>query len=432
VAARVGSPRAGLRGTLAVPGDKSIAHRAVLLGSLAEGISAVHGLPDGADVGSTIAAMRSLGVRIDQQESTARIEGQGLGLGANGRVEIDCGNSGTTMRLGAGLLAGGEGRYVLDGDASLRRRPMERVAAPLRQMGAVVETTDGRAPVTVAGGRLHAIDWATPVASAQLKSAVLLAGLRAKGITRVREPLLSRDHTERLLAHMGGRVTHSAGAVTVEGGRPLRAVEFAIPGDVSSAAFFVVAALLVAGSQVEVLGVGINPTRTGVLDLLRRMGARIEIVNTREVAGETIGDLVVQTQALHATTIGADDIPGAIDELPILCVAAALAKGETTISGAEELRVKESDRLAALEQLTLLGVPVQSRPDGLVIAGSAGRPLRGAAVRTFGDHRIAMAFAIAGLVSAEPVTLDDAECARVSFPGFFSQLRDLGGAVEET
>jgi len=430
-AVRVSPPRGALRGTVPVPGDKSLAHRALLLGALAEGTTEVANFPGGADTLSTLAAIRALGAGATRDGATVRIDGRGAALGG-ARVTLDCGNSGTTMRLGAGLVAGGPGVVTLDGDASLRRRPMERVGEPLRAMGARVATTDGHAPVVVEGGALGAVDWTLPVASAQVKSAVLLAALRARGTTRVREPLPTRDHTERLLGHFGVRVACTADGVAVEGGQPLRGASVPLPGDPSSAAFLVVAALLVGGSEVTVRDVGINPTRTGALTILRRMGATIAVADEREVAGEPWGALRVRAGDLCGTEIVPAEIPAAIDELPVLCVAAALAHGETVVRGAAELRVKESDRIAALEQLRACGVELETRADGLTIAGRTGRPLRGARIVTGGDHRIAMAFAVAGLVAEGGIEIDDAECVDVSFPGFFARLAELGATVEES
>ena len=426
---RVAPPRAGLSGGLDLPGDKSIAHRALLLGALAEGTTVVRGVPGGADVQATRAAVQRLGAHVREEEGTLHIEGQGAGLGVADRVAIDCANSGTTMRLGAGLVAGGPGTVVLDGDASLRRRPMERVAEPLRAMHAVVETTAGRAPVTVRGGSLLGVDWRSPVASAQVKSAILFAGLRARGTTTVREPLPSRDHTERLLAYLGARIECRPGMVTVAGGQRLRAAAIPLPGDVSSAAFLVVAGLLVPGSTLHLRDVGLNPTRTGFLAILRRMGASVDVIDPHDAAGEPRGELHVRAATLHGTTITPEEVPAAIDELPILAVAAALAEGETVLRGASELRVKESDRIAALEQLRPLGVTLQTTPDGFVIRGTGGRRLRGGRIDAGGDHRVAMAFAVAGLVADGGVEIRDPECVDVSFPGFFTRLVELGAEV---
>jgi 3-phosphoshikimate 1-carboxyvinyltransferase len=305
---------------------------------------------------------------------------------------------------------------------------MERVAEPLRKMGARITTTDGHAPVVVDGGPLAGIEYTTPVASAQVKSAILLAGLRARGTTVVTEPLATRDHTERMLGHMGVPVTREGARVAVTGGRGLSPLDVALPGDPSSAAFLVVAALLVPGSRVRIAGVGTNPLRTGGFEILRRMGARIAIEAGRDEAGEPCGDVVVEHTGLRATTIDPVEIPGAIDELPILAVAAAFAEGETRVRGAGELRVKESDRIAALEQLRTLGVAFEATADGFVVRGAPGARLGAGRITTHGDHRIAMAFAVAGLRSAG-VAIDDPACADVSFPGFFERLAALGGTV---
>ncbi len=427
---RVRGRRGALAGDVVVPGDKSIAHRALLLGALAEGTSVVRGIPSGADVAATLGAVRTLGAGTRRNGDTVEIDGRGLALGEGVDVAIDCANSGTTMRLGAGLVAGSHGRRTLDGDASLRRRPMERVAEPLRRMGAVVRSADGHAPVVVDGGDLHGITWRLPVASAQVKSAILLAGLRARGRTVVTEPLATRDHTERMLRHMGVAVASEGLQVSVGGGAALRPLRIAVSGDPSSAAFFIVAAVLAPGSELRIRRVGTNPLRVGAVEILRRMGARIELERGGEEAGEPHADLVVRAGELRGTTIAAHEVPGAIDELPILAVAGAFAAGETRVEGAAELRVKESDRIGALEQLRTFGVSIETRPDGFTVHGDPARTLGGGSIATHGDHRIAMAFAIAGLRSRDGVVIDDPDCAGVSFPGFFDQLTALGGIVE--
>ncbi len=426
----VAPPAAPLRGDVTVPGDKSIGHRALLCGALADGTTVIRGFSGGADVRATLEAVQRLGAAALRAGDTVQVVGAGLALGAGRDTTLDCANSGTTMRLGMGVVAGAAGHCALDGDASLRRRPMERVAEPLRAMGARIDTTAGRPPVRVRGGELAAIDWTLPVASAQVKSAVLLAGLRARGTTRVREPLASRDHTERLLAHMGAVVGHDGDAISIAGAQRLRATDIAVPGDPSSAAFLVVAAVVVAGSELRIRDVGLNPTRTGVLEILRRMGADITTERVRDEAGEPRGDLVVRGSRLRGTTIVPAEVPAAIDELPVLAVAAALAEGETRITGAAELRVKESDRLRALEQLRTLGVAVEALGDGLVIAGTGDGGLASGRIACGGDHRIAMAFAVAGLRAAGGVALDDPACVAVSYPEFFAELRRLGARVE--
>jgi 3-phosphoshikimate 1-carboxyvinyltransferase len=419
-----------LLGSATVPGDKSIAHRALLLAALADGTSTIRGFAGGADVRATLGAMRALGAPIEWRDDTVRVVGQGLALGRGVDTTLDCANSGTTMRLASGLVAAVAGRRVLDGDASLRRRPMERVAEPLRRMGARITTTDGRAPVVVDGAALQGVTWTMAVASAQVKSAILLAGLRATGATSVVEPLATRDHTERMLRHMGVPVEVDGTRIGVVGGRPLAPLTLALPGDPSAAAFLVVAALLVPGSRLRIAGVGTNPLRTGAFAVLRRMGAHITVEAPREEAGEPCGDVIVEHGPLRATTITPAEVPGAIDELPILAVAAAFADGETRVAGAAELRVKESDRIAALEPLRVLGVDFTATADGFVVHGRPDARLAGGTIVTHGDHRIAMAFAVAGLRSHDGVVLDDPGSADVSFPGFFERLRALGATVD--
>ena len=427
---RVSPPTAGLTGTVQIPGDKSIGHRAVLFGALATGRTQVTGFPGGADVVASLGAIRGLGADAEWDGTTVTITGRGLALGRVEDTRIDCANSGTTMRLLAGICAGHAGRVHLDGDNSLRRRPMERVAVPLRAMGAQIESAQGRPPLVVQGGALHPVDHTLAVASAQVKSALLLAALRTPGTTRVREPLRSRDHTERLLRRMGVPLRETDGTVSIDGGIAPRGLDIPLPGDVSSAAFFVVAALLAPGSSVTLPAIGLNPTRIGVLSVLARMGAVVETHDVADCAGEPRGTLVVHAGPLTATTIDAADVPATIDELPILAVAAALATGETRLSGAAELRLKESDRLAAIEQLRTLGVSIETTADGFVIQGQAGRPLTPGRIVAHGDHRIAMAFAVAGLVTPGGVVIDGAECVDVSFPGFFERLVALGAQVE--
>jgi 3-phosphoshikimate 1-carboxyvinyltransferase len=419
-----------LVGDLTVPGDKSIAHRALLLGAFAEGRQVVRGIPRGADVVASLRAIAVLGAAVDDRGDTVVIEGAGARFGTTTVDRVDCANSGTTMRLLAGMLAAGSRPIVLDGDASLRRRPMERIAAPLRAMGARVDTTNGCPPLRVEPAPLHGIEWTLPVASAQVKSAILLAALRAMGPTVVREPYPTRDHTERMLMAMGVHVECRNGGVTIHGGQALRARTLSVPGDPSSAAFFAVAAAIVPGSRLVVRDVGVNPTRDGFLRILRRMGAAIEIQSVREVDGEPLGDLVISAAPLRATDVAADEVPGAIDELPILAVAAACALGETRIVGAQELRVKESDRLDGLGQLAALGVEVEQLPDGLVVRGRPTGAWRGARVSARGDHRLAMAFAIAALRVPEGLEIEDAGAVDVSFPGFFDRLEALGVSVE--
>ncbi len=423
-----------LSGTVTVAGDKSISHRAVILSALAKGRSEVTGLLEGEDVLGTVAALRALGVPIEgPHEGRLVVEGVGL-QGLQAPVgPLDLGNSGTSMRLLAGLLSAQPFGTRLVGDESLMRRPMERVAAPLRMMGAVIETGEGgRPPLHIVGGRtLSGIEYRLPVASAQVKSAILLAGLYAQGRTTVIEPAPSRDHSERMLAGFGYPVTRDGATVSLEGGQgPLRAVRLDVPADLSSAAFFLVAASIVPGSCVRLRRVGINPTRRGVIDILRTMGARIEQENEVMESGEPVADLVVHAQPLHGIAIPPELVPLAIDEFPALFVAAACAEGITTLRGAEELRVKESDRLAVMARgLQALGVAVEERPDGLTIRG--GR-LSGGVIDSGGDHRVAMAFAVAGLRATAPVHVRDCRNVATSFPGFVACARAVGFDLETT
>ena len=424
-------PVSALDGHVAVPGDKSISHRAVLIGALCDGETRVTGFGRSADTEATIEAMRALGAEVlDDDVDALTVRGVGLrGLRAPG-APIDCGNAGTLMRLISGLLAGHDGRTELVGDASLSSRPMERIAEPLRRMGATVETTEGHAPLVVEGASLRAIDYELPVASAQVKSAILLAGVQADGATTVVEPFPTRDHTERMLEAAGARVTRRPSSVTVEGGASLRLPEVAVPGDISSAAPFLVGAAIVPGSAVTVHGVGLNPRRAGLLDVLERMGVRIAIYNRRSIGGEPAGDVEVRASDLVGATITAEEVPALIDELPILAVAACHARGETVVRGAEELRAKESNRIeAVVEELRRVGGHIRATTDGFRIKGVPAR-LRGGVVDSGGDHRLAMLGAIAGVASREGVELRGAGAAATSFPGFFEVLEQIApGAV---
>jgi 3-phosphoshikimate 1-carboxyvinyltransferase len=420
-------PVARLTGHLAVPGDKSISHRAVLIGALCDGETRITGYGRSADTEATIAAARSLGVDVyEHGEDTLRVFGKGLQGLASPAQPIDCANAGTLVRLLAGILAGQSGRrFELTGDASLSTRPMERIAEPLGRMGARVETTDGHLPMAVEGRPLRGIDYALPVASAQVKSAVLLAGLFAEGETTVVEPAPTRDHTERMLAAAGAHVTVRQTSATVRPAERLVLGDVEVPGDFSSAAPFVVAATLVPGSELHIHGVNLNPRRTGLLEILERMGAKITVYNRRELGGEPGGDLEVHAAPLVGTSVRAPEVPIAIDELPLFALAAAFARGESTLSGAEELRAKETDRIdATVDALRALGARARARDDGLAVTGVPAR-LRGGRVASRGDHRIAMLGAVAGLASREGVRIEEAEAVGVSFPGFFPMLDEL-------
>ncbi|HEV8539551.1 MAG TPA: 3-phosphoshikimate 1-carboxyvinyltransferase [Nitrospiraceae bacterium] len=423
-------PGGPLRGTLSVPGDKSITHRAIILSALAEGESVIQGYCRGEDCLNTAQAFRAMGIRIDEQPDQLRVHGKGLWGLTEPEHPLDCGNSGTGIRLLTGLLAGQDFFAILTGDESIRRRPMGRVVKPLRQMGAVIAGRKGGelAPLAVTGSRLHGITYDSPVASAQVKSCLLLAGLYAEGLTRITEPQQSRDHTERLFRYFGIAIREEGPAVIVQGrpavGWPAKHVT--VPGDLSAAAFFLVGASVVPGSDVTLTGIGMNQTRTGVLEILMEMGADIEVLNQREQAGEPVADLRVRSASLRGVRIGADRIPRMIDEFPILCVAAALAEGDTVITGAQELRVKESDRIATMAlELKKMGVSLVESPDGLTIHGSGQRRLSGASCSSHGDHRVAMSLAIAGLTAEGVMHIEDSACIETSFPGFEGKLLGL-------
>lgn len=422
---RAVSPPGRLRGELRVPGDKSISHRALMLNAIADGAAVVSNLGPGADCVSTLRCLRALGVAIEAagEAGTVRVQGVGLrGLRESEDV-LDAGNSGTAMRLLAGLLAGQPFLSILTGDGSLRSRPMRRVIDPLRKMGAQLwgRRDDTLPPLVVRGGSLKGIDYALPVASAQLKSALLLAGLYADGSTVVREPRPSRDHTERMLAAQGVHISRADGAITLTPPAHLASLELQVPGDISSAAFWLVAAAIHPDAEIVVRDVGVNPGRTGVLEALAAMGAELEVIPRGERGGEPVADLVARSSRLRGVTVGGDLIPRLIDEIPVLAVAAAFAEGETRFVDAAELRVKETDRVRAVAvELSRLGGSVEELPDGLVVRG--GRTLRGASCLSYGDHRMAMAMAVAGLVAEGETLIQGAEAAEVSYPGFWSDL----------
>jgi 3-phosphoshikimate 1-carboxyvinyltransferase len=418
-------PASSLRGDIAVPGDKSISHRALLLAAVAEGESAIDGFGVSKDTLSTAAVVRALGAEVELEGERVQVEGVGLrGLRAPADP-LDCGNAGTLLRLLPGLLAGQEGRFELVGDESLSRRPLDRIAEPLAAMGAAVETLDGHAPLVVEGGRpLAPIRYELPVASAQVKSCVLLAGLYAgEGPTTVVERHPSRDHTERLLEVAGPRVRRRPREASVWPAEELRPLRLEVPGDVSSAAPIVLAATLLAGSELRLHGVGINPTRTGFLAVLERMGARVAVYNRRMAGAEPVADLEVEAAELVATEVRPEEVPGLVDELPLFALAAGLARGESVVTGAAELRVKESDRLETVKDaLRPLGIRIETTHDGFRVRGVPSRPKGGGVVEAAGDHRIAMLGAVAGLVSREGVELEGAETVAVSFPDFFPML----------
>jgi 3-phosphoshikimate 1-carboxyvinyltransferase len=426
----IASPGRALHGELVVPGDKSVSHRSMMLGALAEGTTEVEGFLEGEDTRATAAAFTAMGVRIDAPSpGSRRVHGVGLhGLSAP-TAPIDCGNAGTGLRLLAGVLAAQVFDSVLVGDESRSRRPMRRVIDPLTRMGARIESAEGGVPPLRIHGKnvLHAIDFEVPVASAQIKSAVLLAGLYARGTTRVREPHPTRDYTERMLAAFGWPIRFSSGEATLEGGHRLHATRVVVPADFSSAAFFLVAASIIPGSDLLLRGVGINPRRTGLLQALTLMGARIAVLNAREEGGEPVADLHVRYAPLQGIEVPTELVPDMIDEFPILFIAAATASGSTRVSGAAELRVKESDRIAAMAHgLRALGIRVDEQPDGAVIHGG---PMGGGAIDSRGDHRIAMSFVVAAQLARAPVRIADCANVATSFPGFLELAAGCGIAV---
>ena len=425
-------PGGKLSGRIRVPGDKSISHRAVMLGSLAEGVTEVTGFLNGEDCMATLAAFRAMGVEIDgPEDGRLTIHGVGLhGLKAPAQA-LDLGNSGTSMRLMAGLLAGQSFDTTLVGDASLTRRPMRRVTEPLAAMGARIDTAEsGTPPLRIHGGqRLRGMAYAMPVASAQVKSSLLLAGLYADGTTCITEPAPTRDHTERMLTGFGYPVTRTDGTVCLQGGGRLRAARIDVPADISSAAFFLVGACIAPGSEVVLEHVGMNPTRVGVVDILRLMGADIRVENPREAGGEPVADLRVNSGVLRGVRIPEELVPLAIDEFPAIFIAAACAEGETVLTGAEELRVKESDRIRVMaDGLVACGIDARPTPDGMHIRG--GR-LRGGAVDSHGDHRIAMSFAMAALRSDGPMHIRNCANVNTSFPGFVELAAGAGLGIRQ-
>ncbi|MGE5397491.1 MAG: 3-phosphoshikimate 1-carboxyvinyltransferase [Chitinophagales bacterium] len=420
------APSKPLKGEIEVPPDKSISHRAVILGALAVGKSSIENLLKAADVSSTIKVIRSLGVKIKETDNRITVHGQGLDSLMEPDDVLDCGNSGTTMRLVAGLAASLPFQTIFTGDKSLRRRPMKRIIIPLRQMGAEINGRENGslAPLVIRGGNLKAIQYQLPVASAQVKSAVLLAGLGAQGRTSVIEDYPSRDHTERMLSSMGARITVAPRKTEIEPSR-LAAQEWIIPGDISSAAFWMIAGSLISGSEIQLRNVGINPTRIGILEVLQGMGANIGLENYRQTGGEPVADIIVKSSEIKPCEIRGEMIPRLIDEIPVLTVAMAKATGKSVVRNAQELRSKESDRIAMIvKTLTALGVKVEEFEDGFSVYGEGKIP-GGVAVDSGEDHRIAMASAVAGLVAEKPVVVEGFQCVNISYPSFTRDLSFL-------
>lgn len=417
-------PIKALRGTIVIPPDKSISHRSVMFASLAKGTTHIKNFLMGEDCLSTIRCFRALGVPIEIENDTVTVEGKGLyGLSKPDSI-LDCGNSGTTVRLISGILAGQNFETTLTGDASIQKRPMQRIMKPLSEMGATFRATDDNfCPMTIIPHKLQGITYHSPIASAQVKSCILLAGLYANRPTTVIEPALSRDHTERMLSVFGATLMRDGTSVTISPAKELYATDITVPADISSAAFFIVAGLIIPDSDIILQNIGNNPTRRGIIDVLLQMGGDIMCFNEREVGGEPVCDIRVRYSKLHGTTIEGAIIPTLIDEIPALAVAALFAEGQTVIKDASELRVKESDRIETLyQELTKMGAKIETRPDGMIIEGNY--PLNGAVLESHHDHRIAMALAIAGSMASTPSTLLNHECVTISFPSFWQILAD--------
>ncbi|QOV13538.1 3-phosphoshikimate 1-carboxyvinyltransferase [Viridibacillus arvi] len=413
-----------LRGKITVPGDKSVSHRSIMFGGIAKGRTTVSGFLLGDDCLNTIACFRKLGVQIELDGTNVVIESNGMATWQEPTDVLYTGNSGTTTRLMLGLLAGSNVHTVLNGDESIAKRPMKRVINPLREMGAkITGRMDGQfTPLAIQGTKLKAIDYTMPVASAQVKSAILLAGINAEGTTVIREKEVSRDHTERMLRQFGAEITTEDGIVSLQGGQQLTATHVAVPGDISSAAFFLVAGAVAKNSEITLENVGLNPTRTGIIDVLQEMNAKMSIEIDDELAAEPTGTITVSTSELQGTTIGGDVIPRLIDEIPILALLATQANGQTVIKDAEELKVKETDRITAVvDELKKLGADIVATDDGMIINGPT--PLTGSTIRTYGDHRIGMMGAIAALITKGAIELDDADCIAVSYPTFFEDVQ---------
>ena len=416
----------GLRGELTIPGDKSISHRGIMLGAISRGTTEITNFLQGADCLSTISCFQKMGIPIENEGSLVRIQGKGLHGLKEPQSVLDAGNSGTTTRLLSGILCGQDFSCQLTGDDSIQKRPMERIMKPLRQMGADIRSLkdNGCAPLSITGKKLHAVDYHSPVASAQVKSCVLLAGLYADGPTSVTEPFLSRDHTERMLAYFGAKVSSLETTATVQPEPLLEGRQIEVPGDISSAAYFIAAALIVPGSEVLLKNVGVNPTRDGILRVCRQMGADITLLNERLVSQEPVADLLIRSSDLKGTVIEGSLIPTLIDEIPIIAILAAFADGVTTIRDAGELKVKESNRIDAMvTELSKMGADIQGTDDGMIIKGGA--PLTGAAIDSRLDHRIAMSFAVAALNADGETEIQDAECVNISYPAFYQDLNRI-------
>lgn len=415
-----------LKGEITIPGDKSISHRSVMFGSIAKGTTKISHYLQGADCLSTISCFEKMGIRIENNGSSVLVHGQGLHGLKKPKTILDCGNSGTTTRLISGILAAQNFPVALTGDDSIKKRPMNRIIEPLALMGAQIKSMEnnGCAPLAITGQKLHGIHYTSKVASAQVKSAILLAGLYADGETRVTEPYVSRNHTEIMLEAFGAKVHTENTTASIQQADELYGTEIVVPGDISSAAYFIAAGLMVPDSEILIKGVGINPTRSGILSVCREMGGSVTLLNETKGSGEPVADLLVKSSALHGVTIGGAIIPTLIDELPMIAAMACLAEGETVIKDASELKVKESNRLNVMvNALRSMGADVEETPNGMIIRGQ--RPLHGAVIDSKLDHRIAMTFAVLSLCADGETTIQGRECVNISYPGFYEDLNNL-------
>jgi 3-phosphoshikimate 1-carboxyvinyltransferase len=411
-----------------VQGDKSISHRAVILGSLAKGVTKITNFLEAEDTLDTIKVYTEMGVRIDREKGAYMVHGRGLFSLRQPQKTLYVGNSGTDIRLTMGVLAAQNFTSVITGDGQIMKRPMKRVIEPLMKMGAKFESNDGRAPVTIHGGSLKGITYRMPMASAQVKSAIMLAALHANSDTIITEPVKSRDHTERMLKYFGAGISIKGNKLKIKPGRQFMGRPVFVPGDISSAAYFIIAGLVLKNSRITARNIGLNPSRTGLIEVMKKMGGRIKLANIKNRNGEPVGDIVASTSKLKGIVIKGSMIPKLIDEIPVIAAAAAFASGRTVIKDAEELRFKETDRIeTVVKNLKRMGVKAEERPDGMVIEGNGGKPFKYADIDSFGDHRIAMAFSVAALASENGLLIKDIECVNTSFPEFFGIINSLRG-----
>jgi 3-phosphoshikimate 1-carboxyvinyltransferase len=422
------SPAQNCKKTVVVQGDKSISHRAIIIGSMAKGVTVVSNFLEAEDTFNTIKVYKALGVKIEKKKNKYYIYGRGLGSLRQASETLYVGNSGTNIRLTIGVLASQNFSSVITGDGQIAKRPMQRVMEPLMQMGAKFESNQGKTPITINGTTLQGIEYTMPMASAQVKSAIMLAALSARGKTVIKEPVASRDHTERMLKYFEAPITVSKDLITIKPGRDMKAKPIFVPGDISSAAYFIIAGLMMKKSVITVKNIGLNPTRVGLIEVMRKMGGRIKIAGLKNRNNEPVGDIIASTSKLKGITIGGAMIPKLIDEIPVIAVAAAFATGRTVIKDAKELRYKETDRIeTVVKNLKRIGIKAEELEDGMIINGNGGEPFKYADIDSFSDHRIAMAFSVAALAGENGMLIKDVECVNTSFPDFFDIMHKITG-----